>query len=98
MNIDKPQCNLKTCRYCHDHNCFSADYERCEYTLEKRPHGEWIKERLQIDERHFRSFAKCKVCGCEFKPYSFAVKEFDFCPKCGSDMRKEGEKNESDHL
>lgn len=55
----------------------------------ERPHGEWIKERLQIDERHFRSFAKCKVCGCEFKPYSFAVKEFDFCPKCGADMRKE---------
>ena len=58
---------------------------------EQRPHGEWKKERLQIDERHFRSFAKCKVCGCEFKPYSFAVKEFDFCPKCGADMRKEGD-------
>ena len=57
--------------------------------FEQRPHGEWIKERLQIDERHFRSFAKCKVCGCEFTPYSFAVKEFDFCPKCGADMRKE---------
>ena len=53
-----------------------------------RPHGVWIKERLQIDELHFRSFAKCKVCGCEFKPYSFAVKEFDFCPKCGADMRE----------
>lgn len=56
---------------------------------EQRPHGEWAKEYLQIDEHHFRSYAKCKVCGCSFKPYSFAVKEFDFCPKCGSDNRKE---------
>jgi len=59
---------------------------------EERPRGEWVKEYLQIDEHHFRSYAKCKVCGCSFKPYSFAVKEFDFCPKCGVDMRKkEGE-------
>lgn len=57
-------------------------------TIEPRPHGEWIKECLQIDEHHFRSFAKCSVCGCGFKPYSFAVKEFDICPKCGADMRK----------
>lgn len=56
-----------------------------------RPRGEWAKEYLQIDEHHFRSYAKCKVCGCSFKPYSFAVKEFDFCPKCGSDNRKRGE-------
>lgn len=61
------------------------------FPYEERPHGEWVKEYLQIDEHHFRSFAKCKVCGCSFKPYSFAVKEFDFCPKCGSDMRKVGE-------
>lgn len=70
------------------------EIERCISFIEdaptiERPHGEWIKECLQIDERPFRSFAKCKVCGCGFKPYSFAVKEFDFCPKCGSDMRKE---------
>lgn len=57
----------------------------------ERPRGEWIKESLQIDEYHFRSFAKCKVCNCGFRPYSFAVKEFDFCPKCGADMRKSGE-------
>ena len=68
-------------------------YRKTVELLEKaqRPHGEWIKERLQIDERHFRSFAKCKVCGCAFKPYSFAAKEFDFCPKCGADMRGETE-------
>lgn len=54
MNIDKPQCNLKTCRYCHDHNCF-GQYETCEYTLAKndRPHGEWIpcSERLPEENK-----------------------------------------------
>lgn len=47
MNIDKPLCNLKTCRYCHDGNCF-LDYERCEYTLAKRQHDKWeyLKEHI----------------------------------------------------
>ena len=58
-----------------------------EIEIPERPRGEWIKKSLQIDEHHFRSYAKCKVCGCSFKPYSFAVKEFDFCPECGADMR-----------
>lgn len=53
MNIDKPQCNLKTCRYCHDHNCF-GQYETCEYTLAKndRPHGEWIPCSERLPEEH----------------------------------------------
>lgn len=33
MNIDKPQCNFKNCRYCFDGNCASADkYENCKLT------------------------------------------------------------------
>ena len=32
MRIDLPQCNLKTCRYCFDHNCTNKmQYEVCEY-------------------------------------------------------------------
>ena len=32
MRIDLPQCNLKTCRYCFDHNCTNKiEYDRCEY-------------------------------------------------------------------
>lgn len=81
------------CEECvHERVC--DGYSNCEEVglcEPKRQHGEWIKEHLQIDEHHFRSFAKCEICGCKFKPYSFAVKEFDFCPKCGADMRKEGE-------
>lgn len=31
MQIDKPRCNFKNCRYCFDGNCFSADkYKNCE--------------------------------------------------------------------
>lgn len=64
----------------------------CSAFLEDRPHGKWEKDIVQVDERHFRSFARCTNCACSFKPYSFAVKEFDFCPKCGSDNRpREGE-------
>jgi hypothetical protein len=34
MRIDLPQCNLKTCRYCFDHNCTNKiEYDRCEYQL-----------------------------------------------------------------
>lgn len=80
MRIDLPLCNLKTCRYCHDHNCFSADYERCEYTLEKRPHGEWIP----IKNRKGTVVAlRCSACGQSPK---YAIKS-DFCPRCGADMR-----------
>ena len=36
MRIDLPQCNLKTCRYCFDHNCTNRiEYERCEFQLIK---------------------------------------------------------------
>lgn len=77
MNIDKPQCNLKTCRYCHDHNCFSADYERCEYTLAKRTPGEWKA----------KTFHHCYCTNCDFV---FDIMKCDFmgdmnyCPKCGA--------------
>lgn len=34
MRIDLPTCNLKTCRYCFDHNCTNKiEYDRCEYQL-----------------------------------------------------------------
>ena len=55
MNIDKPLCNLKTCRYCHDGNCF-LDYERCEYTLVKNaiPHAD-CRDRLKEVFREYSS-------------------------------------------
>lgn len=84
MNIDKPQCNLKTCRYCHDHNCF-GQYETCEYTLAKndRAHGEWIAQ----DE--FDAYHKCSNCGIVIDN-DFPIWR-NYCPNCGADMREEGE-------
>lgn len=87
MNIDKPLCNLKTCRYCHDYNCF-GDYERCEYTLSKRPHGEW-KPYTTIDG--YTKHATCTNCGYKRKVgigCSLDEKNLPkFCEGCGADMR-----------
>ena len=89
MNIDKPLCNLKTCRYCHDHNCFSADYERCEYTLSKnaRIHGEW-------NDHSDEGYVECPFCdhatNCDDN-----IEELHYCFFCGASLgKKEGDKNE----
>lgn len=96
MNIDKPQCNLKTCRYCHDHNCF-GDYERCEYTLAKRPHGEW--KALGFQQGY--AFFTCSNCDKTMRLYRDSKNEFccikDIrekviaCMYCGARMRGDGE-------
>lgn len=34
MRIDLPGCDLKTCRFCQDHNCTDNNrYENCEYAI-----------------------------------------------------------------
>ena len=36
MNIDKPRCNFKNCRYCFDGNCINeVRREDCEYHQDK---------------------------------------------------------------
>lgn len=54
----------------------------------KQKRGEWIKT-IVVEEpkKNKRSYAKCSCCGVYFKPFSFADREFYFCPKCGSDNR-----------
>lgn len=55
-----------------------------------RPHGEWIREVIVEEPRkNKRAYARCSSCGCLYNHYLVAVKHFDFCPKCGSDNRKE---------
>lgn len=54
-------------------------------TIEERPQGEWIKW-------NFKTFGamgdwEYKCSNCE-KVYGG---EYNFCPNCGADMRKEGE-------
>ena len=52
-------------------------------------HGEWVDGGVDgvgacgIEYR----YNKCSVCGYE---YSFPMK-YNFCPRCGADMRKDGE-------
>lgn len=48
---------------------------------EQRPHGEWSALEYGY---------KCSVCSSAFYTHS------NFCPRCGADMRKEGDENEID--
>lgn len=54
--------------------------------LTERPHGEWQTLITKGTEKEPIAW-KCSVCG---KSPVFAVKS-DFCPRCGADMRKEGD-------
>lgn len=49
----------------------------------ERPHGEWIKKYNADDPT-----TACSVCGFDTEDKVY----FNFCPNCGADMRKEGEK------
>ena len=53
---------------------------------EDRPHGEWI---LDAVAPHSISWFRCSYCGYKYEAY----KQSNFCPNCGSDMRKEGNRN-----
>lgn len=55
-----------------------------------RMHATWEKI-MYKEKKGYRSYARCTHCKVLFKPYSFAVREFDFCPKCSADMRKRGD-------
>ena len=48
--------------------------------------GEWIKGDPD-DVPVFRDMRVCALCG--FVTYNEAVKKYNFCPKCGADMRGE---------
>lgn len=50
----------------------------------ERPHGEWIWN----TDNHcaIRRYCKCSICRI-----GMGDTEYDFCPNCGADMRKEGE-------
>lgn len=82
----------KTCEKC-------IHYDVCRYPLEcrafpetcwkyeeERPHGEWIRH---IDDLYpEESTEECSVCHEEQR---ITGNDDDFCPKCGADMRKEGD-------
>lgn len=63
--------------------------QKCGSYLEERPHGEWIyhKEWECDGECAF----ECSKCGMGTDV------DYNFCPNCGADMRKEGEEGAKDH-
>lgn len=61
-------------------NFVYCDTERFKVVFEEeRPHGEWSALEYGY---------KCSVCSAAFYTHS------NFCPRCGADMREEGEQNE----
>lgn len=86
----------KTCENCiHFCVCVYRDgtqiiASRCAfYDQNKRPRGEWIitgKEHGALGLVY--KIKRCSNCGFE---HSLLIPE-NFCPKCGSDNRKRGEK------
>ena len=72
-------CNhRKVCR------CFPNPEEYCSEFEPERSNGEWIKFTL---EGGFLSSHKCSNCGFNGNQL------WHFCPNCGADMRKEGNRN-----
>lgn len=57
--------------------------------LEERPHGEWL------DEKFVAFHLTCNQCGCHLRRQKNEVFEgdfeYNFCPNCGADMRKEAD-------
>ena len=62
-----------------------------------RPHGEWQDKEVfnETDDDHIVDewqSARCSVCGkYHTTPYMYYFDNFNFCPNCGADMRKEKE-------
>lgn len=54
---------------------------------EIRPHGEWIEHRQFSTVGYFYSEYECSNCHDEV----WQKTEWQFCPNCGADMRKEGD-------
>ena len=64
-------------------------------TAKEVEHGEWLeKEHVSpidgINPIEEWQSARCSVCGkYHTTPYMYYFYDFDFCPSCGADMRKE---------
>ena len=65
-----------------DHSRDYFKYDECSYySEESRQHGEWLSCK---DD----NFCKCSGCG----QIVMSEERSNFCPNCGADMRREGEK------
>ena len=55
---------------------------------EERPHGEW--KQVTAKDGEYYCYHKCTNCGQTIESGFDNPPIFNFCPNCGSDMRKEG--------
>lgn len=62
-----------------------------------RPHGEWVEvvdRTEQYDREGVKTWAtlyQCSNCGFVLNAIEGHIGQYDFCPNCGADMRKEKE-------
>ena len=61
----------------------------------EREHGEWMEKKVvDYEETTIDQWqsARCSVCDrYHTTPYMYYFDDFNFCPNCGADMRKESE-------
>ena len=88
---------------CKDINCEDCPFmqETCKLmdyvAYADRPHGEWVEvvERTeQYDREGVKTWAtlyQCSNCGFVRNAIEGHIGQYDFCPNCGADMRKEAE-------
>lgn len=82
-NFCKRFCDVKECTRTQKKDCCIAISLEEQPTFEAVPvvHGEWIYTQYHTWE--------CGNCGFHpFKGYIPKEPDFNFCPKCGADMRK----------
>lgn len=66
---------------------------RVYYTQPERKKGKWVPIICTSDGKHHEWCGyQCSICG----ERTLRLMRHNFCPNCGSDMREEGERNETD--
>lgn len=81
---------------CYQYDILEEDAdELCALYEQKRPHGEWKEYNVSTfrgtDEFGEPKWGKGKKFICKRCGRRTVIRE-NFCPNCGTDMRKEGEK------
>lgn len=99
--LSKPIVDITQRDLCEDISCTDCPFmqETCKLmdyvAYADRPHGEWVDKEVfnETDDDHIVDewqSARCSVCGkYHTTPCMYYFDNFNFCPNCGADMRKE---------
>ena len=84
--IDADELKKAIDKYCEDYQGFDGVIDIIDNapTVEERPQGEWIIIKSPLSNE---TIVKCNKCGEEF--IGNDVEDYNYCPICGADMRKE---------